>query len=62
MMLMKFSYLSQSDRSIWVMRQVKDPWPDLGGTGVWPGKNGFHKTYKNLDNIAVYLIASLKSK
>ena len=27
-----------------------------------PGKNGFHKKYKNLDNIAVYLIASLKSK
>ena len=32
--------------------------PDLGGTG----KNGFRKKYKNLDNIAVYLIASLKSK
>ena len=27
-----------------------------------PGKNGFHKKYKNVDNIAVYLIASLKSK
>ena len=27
-----------------------------------PGKNGFHKKYKNLDNIAVYLIPSLKSK
>ena len=27
-----------------------------------PGKNGFHKMYKNFDNIAVYLIASLKSK
>ena len=27
-----------------------------------PGKNGFHKKHKNLDNIAVYLIASLKSK
>ena len=25
-----------------------------------PGKNGFHKKYKNLDNIVVYLIASLK--
>ena len=35
---------------------------DLGGTGVWPGKNGFHKKYKNFDDIAVYLIASLKSK
>ena len=27
-----------------------------------PGKNGFHKKYKDSDNIAVYLIASLKSK
>ena len=27
-----------------------------------PGKNGFHKKCKNLDNIALYLIASLKSK
>ena len=27
-----------------------------------PGKKGFHKKYKNLDNIAVCLIASLKSK
>ena len=35
---------------------------DLGGTGVWPGRNGFHKKYKNLDNMALYLIASLKSK
>ena len=26
------------------------------------GKNGFHKKCKNLDDIAVYLIASLKSK
>ena len=62
MMLMKFSDLSQSDRSNWVMWQVKDPLPDLGGTVVWPEKNGFHKKYKNLNNIAVYLIASLKSK
>ena len=31
--------------------QVSDPW-----------KNGFHKKYKKFDNIAVYLIASLKSK
>ena len=36
--------------------------PNLGGTGVWPGKNDLHKKYKNLDYIAVYLIASLKSK
>ena len=35
---------------------------DLGGTGVWPGKDSFHKKCKNLDNIAVYLITSLKSK
>ena len=34
--------------------------PDLGGTGVWPGKNGFHKKCKNLDNIAVYLTAHLE--
>ena len=27
-----------------------------------PGKNGFHKQYKNLDNIAIYMIASLKSE
>ena len=26
-----------------------------------PGRNGFHKKYKNLHNITVYLIASLKS-
>ena len=58
MLLMTFSDLSQSDRSSWVMWQV----PDLGETGVWPGKNGFHKKYKNLDNIAVYLIAAFKSK
>ena len=27
-----------------------------------PGKNGSHKKYKNLGNIAVYLLVSLKSK
>ena len=36
--------------------------PDLGGTGVWPGKNCFHKKRKSFDNIAVHLITSLKSK
>ena len=36
--------------------------PDLGGTGVWPGKNSFHQNCKHFDNIAVYLIISLKSK
>ena len=58
MMLMKFADLSQSDRSNWVMWQVKDL-PDLGGTGVWLGKNSFHKMCKNLDNIGVYLMVSL---
>ena len=60
MMLMKFADLSQSDRSNWVMWQVKDPCPRPGWDG--PGKNSFHKKCKNLDNTAVYLIASLKSK
>ena len=59
---MKFSDLSQSDRSNWVMWQVKDPCPRPGWDVSDPGKNGFHKKYKKLDNIAVYLIASLKSK
>ena len=27
-----------------------------------PGKNGFHKKYENLDNIAVYMIPSLDTK
>ena len=27
---------------------------DRGGTGVWPGKNSFHKKWINLDNNAVY--------
>ena len=43
MRLMKFADLRQSDRSNWVIWQVKD----LGGTGVWPGKNSFHKSVKN---------------
>ena len=59
MMLVKFADLSQSDRWNWVMWQVKDPCPDLGGTGVWPGKNNFHKKCKNF---VVYLTTSLKSK
>ena len=33
MMLMKFADLSQSDRSNWVMRQVKDRWPRSGWDG-----------------------------
>ena len=41
-MLMKFSDLSKSDRSNWVMWQVKD----LGGTVVWPGKMAFIKSIK----------------
>ena len=36
--------------------------PDLGGMGVWPGKIRFHTKCKNLVNINVYLITSLKSK
>ena len=55
MMLVTFSDLSQLDRSNRVMWQVKDGTSD-------PGKNGFHKKCKNLDDIAVHLIASLKSK
>ena len=62
MMLMNFSDLSQSDRSNSVMLQVKDPCPRLGWNGCLTRENGFHKKYKNLDNIAEYLIASLKSK
>ena len=59
MMFMKFSDLSQSDRSC---DRSRIPVPDLGGTGVWPGKNGFHKKCKNVYNIAVHMIVSLKSK
>ena len=36
--------------------------PDLRGTDVWPGKKRFYKKCKNLENIALYLITSLKSK
>ena len=61
-MLMKFSDLSESVRSNWVMWQVKDPCPRPGWDGCLTRKNCFHKKYKNLDNIAVYLIACLKSK
>ena len=61
-MLMKFSDLSQSDRSNWVMWQVKDPRPQPGWDGCLTRENGFHKKCKNLDNIGVYLIAYLKSK
>ena len=61
MTLIKFSDLSLSDRSNWVMWQVKDPCP-RPGWDVWPGKNDFHKKYKNFDDIAVYLIASFEIK
>ena len=62
-MLMKFSDLSQSDRSNWVMWQVKDPCPRPGWDGcLTREKKGSHKKYTNLDNIAVYLLASLKSR
>ena len=61
-MLMKFSDLSQSDRSNWVMWQVKDPCPRPGWDGCLTRENGIYKKCKNLDDIAVYLIASSKSK
>ena len=54
--------LSPSDRSNWVMWQVKDPCPRPGWDGCLTRENSFHKKCKNLDNIAVYLITSLKSK
>ena len=56
-MLMKFSDLSQSDRSNWVMWQVKDPCPRPGWDGCLT-----REKFKNLDNIALYLIVSAKSK
>ena len=63
MMLMKFSDLSQWDRSNWVNWQVKDPCPRPGWDGcLTREKTAFIKSIKNLDNNAVYLIASLKSK
>ena len=62
MMLMKFADLSQTDRSNWVMWQVKHPCPRPGWDGVWPGKIVFHKMYKNLDDIAVCLTTFLRSK
>ena len=56
---MKFSDLSQSDRSNWVMWQVMDPCPRPGWDGcLTREKMAFIKMYKNLDNITVYLIAS----
>ena len=63
MMLMKFLASANQIAQIGSCYRSRIHVPDLGGTGVWPGKNGFHKKCKNLDNIAVlYLIASLKSK
>ena len=59
---MKFADLSQSDHSNRVMWQVKDLCPRPGWDGFLTRENGFHKKCKNLENIAVYLIASLKSK
>ena len=61
MVLMKFSDIYQSDRSKLVMSQFKDPRPRPGWDWCLTRENGFHKKYENLDNIAVYLIASLKS-
>ena len=49
MMLMKFSYLSQSDRSNWVMWQVKDPCPRPGRDGcLTREKMAFIKSVKTL--------------
>ena len=59
MTLMKFADLSQSDRSNWVIWQVKDPCP-WQGMDVWPGKKSY-KNCKKKDNIALYLISFLKS-
>ena len=56
MMLMKFAYLSQLDRSNWVMWQVKDSCPRPGWDGCVTRENIFHKKYKKMDYIAVYLI------
>ena len=54
MMLMKFADLSQSDRSNWVMCQVKDPCPRPGWDGCLnQEKMAFIKSIKNLDDIAV---------
>ena len=62
-MLMKFANLSQSDRSNWVMWQVKDPCPRPGWDGcLTREKELVIKSVKILDNIAVYLITSFKSK
>ena len=46
MMLMKFSDLSQSDRSNWVMSQFKDPCPRPGWDWCLTRENGFHKSMK----------------
>ena len=63
MMLMEFSDLSQSDRSNLVMWQVKDPCPRPGWDGcLTREKVTFIKSIKNFDYIAVYFIASLKSR
>ena len=62
MMLMKFADLSQSDHSNWVMWQVKDPFTRPGWDGCLTREDAFDEKCKNLNNIAVYLITSLKSK
>ena len=46
-MLMNCVAFSQSDSSNWVMWQVTDPLPPLGGTCAWPRKNNFHKNAKS---------------
>ena len=49
MMLMKFADLSQSDRSNWVMCQVKDPCPGAGWDGCLTRGKAFVKVNK-MDN------------
>ena len=58
---MKFSDLSQADRSNWVMWQVGDACPRPGWDGclTWE-KMAFIKKCQNLDNIAVYMAAHLE--
>ena len=63
MMLMKFPDLRANQiAQIGLCDRSRIHVPDLGGAGVWPGRNSFHKKCENFDNIAVYLITSLKSK
>ena len=59
-MLIKFADLGQSDHSNRVMWQVKDPCARPGCDGRLTREKIALKKCKNLDNIDVYLITSLK--